>query len=73
MHFVSQDDVSQRRVSRLIIRAALLLQSLLAPAHDIQLPDVELQPYVFGELIDYLVTALRRGVYRVVIAAINVR
>ena len=50
--------MSQRRVSRLIIRAALLLQSLLAPAHDIQLPDAELQPVVFNDLIYYLDTAL---------------
>jgi len=65
---VSQDDVSQD-----IIRAALLLQSSLVPAHDIELPDAELQPVVFNELINDLNTALRRGVCREVIAAINVR
>jgi len=66
--------VSQDAASRLfIIRAALLLQSSLVPAHDIELPDAELEPYVFTVLIDDLDAALRRGVCREVIAAINVR
>jgi len=65
---VSQDDVSQR-----IIRAALLLQSSLVPAHDIELLDVELPPHVFNKLIDDLNAVLKRGVYHEVIAAINVR
>jgi len=65
---VSQDDESQR-----IIVAALLLQSSLVPAHDIELPDAELQPDVFNLLIDDLNAALQRGVYHAVIATINVR
>ena len=64
--------MSQRRESREIIVAALLLQSSLVPAHDIQLPDAELQLNVFNPLIDYLNRALERGVCCVVIAAINV-
>jgi len=70
---VSQDDESQHLVSRLIIRAALLLQSSLVPAHDIKLPRAELEPYVFAWLILDLNPALERSVYRDVIAAINVR
>jgi len=65
--------MSQRRVSQLITIAALLLQSSLVPAHDIQLPDAELQPDVFNWLINDLNTALDRGVCRKVIATINVR
>jgi len=65
---VSQDDQSE-----CIISAALLLQSSLVPAHDIQLPDAVLEPGDFNELIDDLNTALERGVCREVIATINVR
>jgi len=65
---VSQDDVSPE-----IIVSALLLQSSLVPAHDIELPDAKLQPRVFNLLIRDLNTALERGVCREVIAAINVR
>ena len=65
---MSQGDDSQR-----IICAALLLQSSLVPAHDIQLPDAELPPDVFNWLIHDLNAALRRGVYHEVIATINVR
>ena len=65
--------MSQDYVSHRIICAALLLQSSLVPAHDIQLPDAELEPYVFNLLIRDLNAALERGVYHEVIAAINVR
>ena len=68
LHFVSQDAESQD-----IIYAALRLQSSLVPAHDIELPDAELEPDVFNVLINDLNTALERGVCREVIAAINVR
>jgi len=56
-----------------IISAALLLQSSLVPAHEIELPDAELQLGVFSVLIDELDTALERGVCFEVIAVINVR
>ena len=65
--------MSQGDVSRQIIIAALMLQSSLVPAHDIELPDAELEPDVFNWPINDLNTALRRGVYHAVIAAINVR
>jgi len=65
--------MSQDHESRLIIRAALMLQSSLVLAHDFQLPDAELQPYIFNVLIYDLNTALDRGVYHEVIATINVR
>jgi len=70
---VSQDNESQRRVSQSITIAALLLQSSLVPAHDIELPDAELEPDFFYLLMDDLNTALDRGVSHAVIAAINVR
>jgi len=66
---VSQDYVSQH----IIICAALMLQSSLVPAHDIQLPDAELDPGDFNWLIRLLNTALRGGFYREVIATIKVR
>jgi len=65
--------VSQDAESQGIISAALLLQSSLVPAHDIELPDAELEPRVFNQLIRDLNTALERDVYHEVIAAINVR
>jgi len=65
--------MSQGDVSPEIICAALLLQSSLVPAHDIQLPDAELEPDVFILLMYDLNTALERGVCRKVIATINVR
>ena len=73
LHFVSQDYESGRLLLILIIVAALLLQSSLVPAHDIQLPDAELELDVFNNLINDLNAALERGVCREVIAAINVR
>ena len=68
LHFASQDDESEQ-----IISAALLLQSSLVPAHEIELPDAELQLEVFKVLIDELDKALERGVCLEVIAVINVR
>jgi len=65
--------VSQDYWSRRIISAALLLQSSLVPAHEIELPDAELQLEVFKVLIDELDKALERGVCLEVIAVINVR
>jgi len=65
--------VSQYDQSVQIIIAVLLLQSSLVPAHDIKLPDAELQLKVFKVLIDELDKALERGVCLEVIAVINVR
>ena len=60
-------------MSQVFICAALLLQSSLVSAHDIKLPDAELQLKVFKVLIDELDKALERGVCLEVIAVINVR
>jgi len=65
--------VSQDYWSLHIISAALLLQSSLVPAHEIELPDAELQLEVFKVLIDELDKALERSVCLGVIAVINVR